>query len=833
MAAERYDFKEVEARWQRFWDETRLFRAPEKPGRKDYVLEMFAYPSGDIHMGHFRNYSVGDAIARHRMMLGHDVLHPFGWDAFGLPAENAAIKRGIHPSEWTLRNIETGRNTLKALGISYDWEREIITCAPDYYRWSQWLFLLLHRRGLAYRGKSFVNWCYSCKTVLANEQVRDGACERCKETVGKRELEQWFFRITDYARRLLDGLDGLPGWPESVKAMQRNWIGRSEGCRVLFPVDGEAEPIEVFTTRPDTLYGVTMMAVAPESPWARRLSRGTPTEGAVEAYIAKSMARSEIDRVAEGREKDGVDTGRTCRNPLSGEAVRIFVADYVLAGYGTGIVMGVPAHDQRDFEFARKYGLPVKVVIRPPDHDLDPATMTAAFVEPGVMANSGPFDGLPSTDGIAKVAAHLAERGIGGPTTVYRLRDWLISRQRYWGTPIPMIHCPHCGVVPVPEAGLPVLLPPDVKDFLPKGRSPLEDVEEFMNVACPACGAAAKRDPDTMDTFMCSSWYMLRYADARNDREIFSREAAKAWLPIDLYIGGVEHATGHLIYFRFLTKVLKDAGLLDFDEPALTLVNHGMVRDADNRVMSKSLGNVVSPVHLMGEHGVDTLRLAMFFFAPTRDDILWNEEAVFGAKRFLGRLFDTMAGLAPHVAGVAPVSSSGPLSPAGREVRRKCHLAIRRVSEGFEGDFKLNTGIAAIMEFVNELRSVEPAAIGDIDLPAYAEAARTLTRIAAPIVPHLAEEFHRMLGGEGSVFQEAWPVHDPAAAESDEVEVPVQVNGKLRGRITVGRDASEEEIVSAAQRDENVSRHLEGHVVAKVIHVPGRLVNIVAKPRKA
>jgi leucyl-tRNA synthetase len=829
MAGDRYDIHEVEARWQKKWADSGLFKAADAPERKSYILEMFAYPSGDIHMGHFRNYSVGDAVARYRMMQGFDVLHPFGWDAFGLPAENAAIDRGIHPSAWTEGNIATGRGTLQGLGISYDWSREVVTCRPDYYRWSQWLFLLLYERGLAYRKSSFVNWCTSCKTVLANEQVEEGACERCHSVVLKRDLEQWFLKITDYAQRLLDGLDTLDAWPENIKAIQRNWIGRSEGCRAIFPVEGEDEAIEIFTTRPDTLYGVTFMAVAPESPWARRLSRGTAAEEAVERYIEKSMARSEIDRLAEGREKDGVDTGRFCINPLSGEKVRIYVADYVLASYGTGIVMAVPAHDQRDFEFAKKYGIDIKVVINPPDGDLVVEEMAEAYVAPGSMVNSGSFDGVPSTEGIGRVADYLADKGIGGPTVEYRLRDWLISRQRYWGTPIPMIHCPACGVVPVPAEDLPVVLPENVQDFLPKGRSPLADVPEFMDVDCPKCGAAAQRDADTMDTFMCSSWYQFRYVDAQNRERIFSREQADTWLPVDLYVGGAEHATGHLIYFRFLTKVLKDAGYLSCEEPATALVNHGMVRDREGVKMSKRLGNATSPIDVMNDHGVDALRLAMFFFAPTKDAISWNDEAVFGAKRFLGRVFDCVTGLVPRIVGVPSNVDSANLSEAATTVRRKCHEAIRRVTEGFGAELKFNTGIAALMEFVNALRETEPADIPEADLPAYAEAVRSLVLLLAPIAPHLAEELFEKVGGEGTVFRAGWPVYDEAASLTAMVEVAVQVNGKVRGRISVPAEAGEEEVIAAAKAVPAVMKYLDSMEIVKVVHVPGRLLSIVAK----
>ncbi|MHC4472990.1 MAG: leucine--tRNA ligase, partial [Planctomycetota bacterium] len=704
-----------------------------------------------------------------------------------------------------------------------------VTCRPDYYRWSQWLFLLLYERGLAYRASSYVNWCPSCKTVLANEQVVGGECERCHESVEMRDLEQWFFKTTEYAQRLLDGLDGLPDWPDNIKAMQRNWIGRSKGCRVVFPVPGEEDPIEVFTTRPDTLYGVTFMAVAPECPLARRLVRGTDREAEVEAYIAKALARSEMDRSAEETEKDGVDTGRVCTNPLTGEEVRIFVADYVLAGYGSGLVMGVPAHDQRDFEFARKYDITIKVVIRPPDADLTVEEMEAAYVDPGVMVNSGPFDGIPSTEGIERVCEHLQEKGLGGPAVEYRLRDWLISRQRYWGTPIPMIHCEGCGIVPVVEEDLPVVLPESVTDFIPKGRSPLADVPEFMDVVCPKCGKPAQRDPDTMDTFMCSSWYQLRYADARNGEEIFSREAIDTWLPVDLYIGGAEHATGHLIYFRFITKVLQDAGLLSFPEPALALVNHGMVKDEKGDVMSKRAGNASSPVELMEEHGVDALRIAMFEFAPTRDDICWEGSKVFGARRWLARVHETVTDVAPRIADVTESPAPDRLGPGAKEVRRRCHVAIRRVTEGLQGDLKLNTAISAVRELVTELRAQDLDALAADDLPAIAEATRALVRIMAPTAPHLAEELHRELGGESTVFRAGWPSYDEDAARAEEVEMAVQVNGKVRGRFTVAADTPEDEVVALAKELENVARHLEGKEIVKVIFVAGRNVNLVVR----
>jgi len=821
-----YDFNAVEARWRNRWEADRLQTAPMDPARKFYVLVMFAYPSGDIHMGHFRNYTIGDVAARFLRMKGYDVLHPFGWDAFGLPAEQAAIKRGIHPRDWTLANIETGTKTLRQMSISYDWDREVRTCLPDYYRWTQWMFLMMHRRGLAYRAASDVNWCEACNTVLANEQVHNGACWRCGKTVGKRSYEQWYFRLSAYAQRLLDGLDDLSGWPETIKTLQRNWIGRSEGAELDFPLEGSDERLSVFTTRPDTVYGVTFMSIAPEHPLAARLAAGTPQESAVKAYIAKAASKSEIERTAAG-EKDGVFTGRYAINPLNGERVPLWIGDYVLAHYGTGVVMGVPAHDTRDFAFAKKYGLPIRVVIQPPGRSLDPATMSDAYVDPGVMTRSGPFDGVPSRDGIRKVTEYAAAKGVGRAKIHYRLRDWLVSRQRYWGCPIPMVHCPACGIVPVPEKDLPVLLP-DVKDYIPKGRSPLADEPSYINTPCPACGKPAKRDPDTMDTFMCSSWYMLRYTDPKNDREPFAKAAADRWMPVDLYIGGAEHACMHLIYFRFFMQVLHDDGRVAAREPATRLFNQGMVKDANGEVMSKSKGNAISPAALFAAHGVDAARVAMAFFAPSDADINWKEEGVLGARRLLARIHDLVAAHAGWIRN-RPPAAAGP-EAAGREaraIRRLAHQLLHRATQAYGEDFAFNTVVSRLYELVNALEKADPARGTEADRDVFAESVRVMTLVLAPLAPHLAEELWAMTGGTGLAAQAPWPEADPAALAVDEIEIPVQVNGRLRGRIVVPAGASEASLRERALEDPKVREHLQGRAPRKVVVVPNKLVNVV------
>ncbi len=834
--AERYEHEAVETKWRARWAEAGLFRAAllPDPSRKFYALEMFPYPSGDIHMGHFWNYGLGDAFARWALMHGKDVLHPFGWDAFGLPAENAAIKHGTHPREWTLGNIATSRATLQAVGLSLDWEREFATCLPDYYKFTQWMFLVLHERGLAYRKDAAVNWCPGCSTVLANEQVEEGRCWRCSSEVGKRDLEQWYIGITKYADRLLDGLDTLPEWPRSTVASQRNWIGRSEGAEISFAVptpQGERRVV-VFTTRPDTLWGVTFVTVAPESEFGRFAATSGPNAAEVAAYAAAAAKKTEMERTATDKEKTGVRSGFDAIHPVTGERVPVLVADYALAHYGTGCVMGVPAHDVRDFRFAKTMGLPVKVVVLPPGKtSLDPASMDDAWTERGTLTNSPPFDGQDSDDAIPKIIAWLAERGVGKARVTFRLRDWLISRQRYWGCPIPMIHCKACGIVPVPKEDLPVRLPDSVKNWIPKGRSPLADVPEFMDVKCPKCGAAAQRDADTMDTFICSSWYHLRYTDPRNTELPFAKDKADAWLPVDLYIGGAEHANGHLLYFRFMTKVLHDAGYLSHDEPVRRLFHNGKVHDGEGRIMSKSKGNTVSPIVSAREFGVDASRVSMFFFAPSGEDIRWSDQGAVGGKRFVQRVWDLVSANAAWVRAAGPCDPSKATSGA-KDVRRLAHTMLQRFDNAFSGDLAFNTGIAGVYEVLNAFPSAEVcAAASEADRSVYAEAIRLVVSCLAPFAPHLAEECHEVLGGAGTIFRTAWPTLDRAALVRDEVEIAVQVNGKIKARVNVSSSADDAAHRAAAFADPVVASLLAGLLAGKepkrVVIVRGRLVNII------
>ncbi len=833
---ERYDIHATEAKWQARWGELGLFRAPEPPreGRAAYLLEMFIYPSGDIHLGHFRNYGIGDAVCRWSLMKGRDVLHPFGWDAFGLPAENAAIQKGIHPQDWTKANIAQSRATLQASGLGYDWSREFATCDASYYRFTQWMFLLLHERGLVYRKAAPVNWCEGCNTVLANEQVEQGRCWRCHGEVVKRELEQWYIRITEYAQRLLDGLESLPEWPHSTVTSQRNWIGRSEGAEIDFAVqwpDGRPEggPLRVFTTRPDTLWGVTFLTVAPESPFGRLAAANGPNAPEVARYAEAAAKKTEIERTAADREKTGVATGFAAVNPATGERVPIFVSDYVLATYGTGSVMGVPAHDERDFRFAKAKGLPIRVVIVAPGGTSDASLLEDAFTEPGTMIASPPFDGRRSDEAIPEIVAWLEQQGHGRPKVTFRLRDWLISRQRYWGCPIPMIHCRVCGIVPVPKQDLPVLLPPDVTNWLPKGRSPLADVPAFVNVKCPKCEGPAQRDADTMDTFIDSSWYHLRYTDPHNAEAPFDPAKAKQWLPIQLYIGGAEHANGHLIYFRFLTKVLKDAGLVEVEEPVVRMFHHGMVQDADGRTMSKSLGNVTSPIDMIREYGVDATRLAMFFFAPSREEIRWSASGAGGARKLVHRIHDLVTACAPAVQGLTDgMTTIGEPSSRVCEVRRAAHEMLKRFDDAFAGDLAFNTGIAAIYELLNVFPTPEEVAAAPSDERAgYAEALSILVRALAPMAPHLAEELHEVLGGTESVFRAEWPKFDAGALRRDEVEIAIQVNGKIKARVNVPAGGSEDLLRNTAMAVPQVVTALAGRPVRRIVVVPDRLVNVI------
>ncbi len=841
-----YPAREIEKKWQKWWQEKGLHKAPRLPGsRKYYVLEMYPYPSGkDLHMGHMKNYVIGDTIARTRMMQGYQVLHPMGWDAFGLPAENAAIKFKTHPKDWTDENIAGYRQTLHELGISYDWDRELATCWPDYYKWNQWLFLLLLRRGLAYRKAEYVNWCPSCQTVLANEQVIEGVCERCKTPVKKRKLEQWFVRITDYADRLLDDLDMIrDGWPDHIIKMQENWIGRSHGTNIVFRVQGSDLEISVFTTRADTVFGVTFLTVAPEWQHMQELLKLSPRKAEVQAYIDRALSKSDIERSATDKPKTGVDTGVFCVHPFTGERIPVFVGDYVLGGYGTGAVMGVPAHDQRDFEFAKKMGLAVKVVIKPDNGPApDPKTMTEAFEDHGVMINSGSFNGLSTKEGCRAVAQELKELGLGGPGTSYRLRDWLISRQRYWGTPIPVVHCPKCGVVPVPEERLPVLLP-RIDDYIPKGRSPLENSEEFMNTTCPKCGGPARRDPDTMDTFVDSSWYYLRYTDNKNDQRIFDPDVANAWMPVDQYIGGAEHATKHLIYARFIQKVLFDHGLVKDPEPFTRLFNQGLVQkkfywcpeclrvvpdhEAEEHphqlelkleMMSKSRGNVVPVGPFIREHGVDVARITILFAGPPDKDMEWSDAGVEGARRFLNRVW--------RIYQEHPKSAVGFEPDTGNNQERQLYSQLQKTINAVRDDlesFGFNTAIARLMELFNAISGFKQK-----DSPAVSVCLEKAVLLLAPFAPHMAEElWHSWAGHDDSVFQNPLPEPDQRYLMEDTITIPVQVNGKLRAKLRMPRGSDEQAVFNAAVQDPNVGKHIAGKQVKKLVFVPDKLMNIV------
>jgi leucyl-tRNA synthetase len=822
-----YHPQQTEAKWQKYWQENNFYRTDEQGGKKYYVLEMFPYPSGRLHMGHMRVYTIGDVLARFLRMQGFSVLHPMGWDAFGLPAENAAIEHHVHPAEWTYANIEAMKKQQKALGLSYDWDREVTTCAPDYYRWTQWLFLLFFKRGLAYRKKAAVNWCPRCETVLANEQVEAGGCWRCGEEVTATELEQWFLRITDYAERLLEDLKLLSGWPERVRVMQENWIGKSTGAQISFPVSGSDRQIEVFTTRPDTLFGVTYLVLAAEHPLSAELSRGTPQEEAVRAFVERTRKLSEVTRVSAEMVKEGVFTGAFCRNPLSGEEVPVLVGNYVLMGYGSGAVMGVPAHDQRDFEFAAKYGLPVRVVITPAERLLRPEEMTEAYEDEGVLLNSGRFDGLTSTKAREAITASLAEKGFGGPRVTYRLRDWLISRQRYWGAPIPIIYCAACGPVAVPEEDLPVELPRDVT-FQPGGQSPLAGHAAFLQAGCPACGGPGRRETDTMDTFICSSWYYFRYTDAKNDRAPFSLAQSEAWMPVDQYIGGIEHAILHLLYSRFFTKVLYDAGLTGATEPFTRLLAQGMV-NKDGAKMSKSKGNVVSPDEIIARYGADTGRLFILFAAPPEKDLDWSERGVEGCSRFLKRVFrlvERYAGLVREQDGDGRPEGLG---EAEIILRRAVHAALKKVTEDIGERFNFNTAISAIMEAVNALYGYSGEKGDGVHNVVLAECLEILVLMLAPFAPHLAEELWSVLGNPVSVHLRPWPAYDAAVLSAAEVEIVIQINGKVRGRLTVPAGLTQEAMLEQAVSDNRIALLVAGRELLKAVAVPDKLVNLVVR----
>ncbi|MDW7651884.1 MAG: leucine--tRNA ligase [Bacillota bacterium] len=813
----------IEPKWQQFWEENNFYKTDEEGKKKYYVLEMFPYPSGKLHMGHMRVYSIGDVLARFLRMRGYSVLHPMGWDAFGLPAENAAIERQVHPAEWTYANIEAMKKQQKALGISYDWDREVTTCAPDYYRWTQWLFLLFYKRGLAYKKKAAVNWCPQCATVLANEQVEDGGCWRCGEEVIVKDLEQWFLRITDYAERLLDDLKLLSGWPERVRTMQENWIGKSEGALIRFPIKGRDTEIPVFTTRPDTLFGVTYMVLAAEHPLVDELTAGTEDEETVRAFVEKTRKLTDVTRSSTEMEKEGIFTGAYCINPVNGEEVPILVGNYVLMGYGTGAVMGVPAHDQRDFEFAKKYNLPVRVVISPREQILKAEEMNEAYVDDGVLVNSSQFDGMPNVEAIKAITIHLEENNRGEGKVTYRLRDWLISRQRYWGAPIPIVYCDHCGPVPVPDEDLPVQLPRDV--VFRAGRSPLADHEGFLKTTCPTCSGEARRETDTMDTFICSSWYFFRYTDPHNAEKAFDREKNDAWVPVDQYIGGIEHAILHLLYSRFFTKVLHDAGMTTAVEPFTRLLAQGMV-NKDGAKMSKSKGNVVSPDEIIKKYGADTGRLFILFAAPPEKDLDWSDRGVEGCYRFLKRVWRLVDRYAGAVQGGHDLSG---LDEADAKLRRGFHAALKKVTEDIEERFNFNTAISAVMEAVNTAYSYMNEKEDAIHAGAMAESLELLVLMLAPFAPHLGEEMWQQLGKPGSVHSQPWPAYDPAVLEVAEVEIVVQVNGKVRGRLTVPAGLDAEKMHALAVSDSRIEQFVEEKQVMKVITVPDKLINLVVR----
>ncbi len=813
MPERTYNPQEIEPKWQQKWEESGLFRtSADASSPKYYVLEMLPYPSGTLHMGHVRNYAIGDALARYKRMQGFRVLHPMGWDSFGLPGENAAIKNKRDPLEWTRQNIAAMKEQLRSFSFSYDWDREMSSCEPEYYRWNQWFFIQMWKRGLAYRKKSQVNWCPECATVLANEQVVNGCCWRHEETpVTKKDLEQWFFKTTAYAQELLDCLKDLEGgWPERVLTMQRHWIGRSEGTEVDFALEGSEEKVRVFTTRVDTIFGATCVILAPQHPWVAEFGL---------AEKAQPLVDAQSDRDADDVEKDGFFSGRYAVNPYSGEKVPIWVGNFVLWGVGTGAIMAVPAHDQRDFEFCRKFGISVKPVIKPSDGELPrEQDMTEAYSEYGIAEVCGEWSGLPSAEAKTRMSAYAEEQGFGEAAITYRLRDWGVSRQRYWGTPIPMIHCESCGVVPVPEDHLPVLLPHGV-ELTGTGESPLKQVPEFANVDCPECGGKAERECDTMDTFVDSSWYFYRYTDNKCDTAPFGKEAAAAWFPIDQYIGGVEHAVLHLIYCRFWTKVMRDLGLITWDEPADRLFTQGMVIK-DGRKMSKNLGNVVAPEEMVERYGADTARAFSLFTAPPDKDLDWQDSSVEGMSRFLARVFR----LVTRHADADVRASSEAANDADRAVLRKLHQTIERVTADFDSRWHFNTSLAGIMELTNDIYASE----GELSAGVLGEALETLVLLLSPFAPHLVEELWQALGGESAVLDTPWPKFDAALAVEDEVEIPVQVLGKFRGKIIVAKGASQDQVEAAAKADENVVRHLEGKTIRKVVYVPDKLINFVA-----
>ena len=863
---ERYNPEAVEPKWQAFWNDRQLFKVSEDPSKeKYYLLEMFPYPSGKIHIGHVRNYTIGDVVVRYKRMQGFNVIHPMGWDAFGMPAENAAIENNTHPAAWTYENIRAMRAQLKKMGFSYDWDREIATCRPEYYKWEQWLFLKMLEKGMAYRKESYVNWCEKCQTVLANEQVEQGCCWRCSQVVQQKKLWQWFFKITDYAEDLLVHCDKLPGWPDKVTVMQKNWIGKSVGAELLFKIDGSDEVLNVFTTRPDTVFGATFMCLAPEHHLVETLSKGTAQEADVAAFVDKVSRQERSADGIEKYEKEGVFIGAHCINPATGEKIPIYTANFVLMGYGTGAIMSVPCGDQRDFEFARKYNLPIRVVVQPEGEPLDGETMAEAFSGRGVMVNSGQFDGMDSKDALEVMTNWLDEQGHGKKAVSYRLRDWGISRQRYWGAPIPVIHCPSCGVVPVPETDLPITLPEDA-NLLEKGGSPLPTLDFFARATCPACGREdARRDTDTMDTFVESSWYYLRYCSPRYDQGMFDPAAVQYWAPVDQYIGGVEHAVLHLLYSRYFMRVLNTLGMIDFKEPFTRLLTQGMVcketmtcpehgylfpEQAEKKgeasvctlcgsdveigrviKMSKSKKNVVDPNELLDKYGADVTRLFCLFAAPPERDLEWSEDGVEGSNRFVNRVWRLAIACMEGIDTSAPYTgaASGLKGSDAKALYIKANQTIQKVTEDIDKSFHFNTAISAIMELVNAMYAVDLETADHELKGVMAFCLETALLLLSPIIPHFCEELFEKMGRAGSVLERSWPGFRQDSLKTDQVLVVVQVNGKLRSKFSISADVAEEEIRAAALADEKIQKHVQGKTPRKMIVIRKKqtLVNIV------
>lgn len=821
---ERYDFSKIEVKWQKYWEDTKLFKTYEvEEKKKYYLLEMFPYPSGKLHMGHVRNYSIGDVATRYLKMNGYNVLHPMGWDSFGLPAENAAIKHDIHPNVWTWDNIAEMRGQLKELGLSYDWDREVATCHPDYYKWMQWIFIQFFEKGLAYKKKNPVNWCPSCQTVLANEQVVDGACERCATAVGKKDLDQWYLKITDYADRLLADMDKLDGWPNKVKVMQKNWIGKSIGAEVDFKVQGFDKDLKIFTTRPDTLFGVTYMVLAPEHPYVKDMIAGSDYESPVNEFLRKLQYLTDIERTATTLEKDGIFIGRYAINPLNGKRVPIYIANYVLMDYGTGAIMAVPAHDQRDFDFAIKYDLEIIPVVDTNNPNIDVNNLKEAFVAEGNLINSDQFNGMDNVTAQAKIINFLEEKKIGNESINFRLRDWLISRQRYWGTPIPMIKCEDCGWVPEKLENLPVLLPTDVV-FTGRGESPLTTSKTFMATTCPKCGKAAERETDTMDTFLDSSWYFLRYTDAKNDKEIWDKKKAKYWMAVDQYIGGVEHAILHLLYARFFTKFLYDIGYSPVDEPFKNLLTQGMVLK-DGTKMSKSKGNVVSPEEIITKYGADTARLFILFASPPEKELEWSDAGVEGSFRFINRVHRLVYELSDKL--VRAQKSYDVEGVEDKKLSFAMNGTIKKVSEDIGGRFNFNTALSSIMELTNEIyryKEIEKPNLGLLKV-----AIDNLILLLSPFTPHICEEMWQHTGHEGTVYLENWPTWDESALVKDTIEIVIQLNGKVKEKIEVHNGLGKDEFTKAVMDNGKVKALLEGKETIKVIAVPNKLLNIVIK----